>query len=332
MRNGPQDDLAGLIRLDPRAERRAESPLHHRVDRLRLPSLTVLPLVLPEPPLHPPAPPAGRRLVARPPAGRRDDRADAVRPGRPVDPLGVEVGVGQQRPDPRPPHRLRKRPPELHQVGARAPAGHRREDQVAVAIDHEDDLGEVGVSPDGIGVSAAGPPLDVVAAGVPRLHAGAIDGRQRDAPLPDAVPQGALEDGVEHLPARDGGQEPHGGLLEGGIVRHRAQADLAAEFGIIGQVRRQPAVVEAQELLEHQAGQELGLGELLGAEPVPMRRQRLAGSVVGDLQDQARGFARNHISYYDARCTEVHGFSTEQARTPCFPGFGIHKERASKNL
>jgi hypothetical protein len=96
--------------------------------------------------------------------------------------------------------------------------------------------------------------------------------------------------------------------VEGRVVRDDAQADLAAEVQVIGQVCRQPAVVEAEELLEHQAGEELVLGELPGAEPMPMRRQGLAGGVVGDLEDAARRFARNHISYYDARCTEVHGF------------------------
>ena len=46
------------------------------------------------------------------------------------------------------------------------------------------------------------------------------------------------------------------------------QTDHVAQVGVVGQVLRQPSVVEARELLEHQAGQELGLGELLGAELV----------------------------------------------------------------
>ena len=73
-------------------------------------------------------------------------------------------------------------------------------------------------------------------------------------------------------------------------------ADLRPEVEVIGEVLRQPAVVEARELLEHQAGQELGLGELLGAELVPMRGECLASRLVGDLKHPARGFAGLHNS------------------------------------
>src|SRR5271165_7367643 len=140
MCNGPQDDLAALAPVLPRPQRRAEPPLDHRVDRLRLPPLPVLPLVLAEPLLHPPPPTARRRLVGGPPALRRDDRADAMRPDAAVDPLGIEIGVGQQRTDPGAADGLAQRPPELHQVGPRAAPRHGGEDHVASAIDHEDDL------------------------------------------------------------------------------------------------------------------------------------------------------------------------------------------------
>ena len=50
------------------------------------------------------------------------------------------------------------------------------------------------------------------------------------------------------------------------------QVDQPGKVGVVGQVLGQPAVVEAEELLEHQAGQELGLGELLGAELVLVAR------------------------------------------------------------
>jgi hypothetical protein len=90
------------------------------------------------------------------------------------------------------------------------------------------------------------------------------------------------------------------------------QADQAAQLGVVGQVRRQAAVVQPGELLEDQAGQELGLGELLGAGLMSMFRQRLAGGLVGDLQHPALGFTRSHISYYEALLMKVHRFSTKQ--------------------
>ena len=97
---------------------------------------------------------------------------------------------------------------------------------------------------------------------------------------------------------------------------HGFQADPSAELEVVGQMRGQPTVVEAEELLEHQAGYKLVLGELLGAVFVAVRRQGLADSLVGDVQDPARRFARGHISYYDAMCTKFHRFSTEQLVMP----------------
>ncbi len=75
------------------------------------------------------------------------------------------------------------------------------------------------------------------------------------------------------------------------------QVDQPGQVGVVGEVLGEPAIVEPRELLEHQAGQELVLGELLGAELVPVRGEGLTGGVVGDLEDPARGFAGGHISY-----------------------------------
>jgi hypothetical protein len=72
------------------------------------------------------------------------------------------------------------------------------------------------------------------------------------------------------------------------------------------------------ELLEHQAGQQLGLSELLGAELVAMRRSGLAGGFVGDLQNPARRFACLHISYYMASSGQVRWISTEQVSVHFF--------------
>ena len=64
----------------------------------------------------------------------------------------------------------------------------------------------------------------------------------------------------------------------------------------------------AQKLLEHQAGEELRLGELLGAELVPIRRQGLAGRLSGDPQDGVRGFAGLHIPTTRPNQTRFAGF------------------------
>ena len=295
MRYGPQDDLAELVSFDPRAEGRAEEPLDHRVHRLHLPSLTILALQPCEPLLHHPPPSPRRRLVRRSAPRRWDDRPDAVRAGADMNPFGVEVGIGQEGLDPRAADCLTEGLAELHQVAGRPPPRDRREDQVAVAVDHEDDLGVVRVSPVPIGIPV-GLPLGVVAADVSRLHPRAVDGRQADPPLPHPMLQGLLVHGVEHATAGHGRQESLRRLLEGGEVGDGLQGDQAAEVGMVGEVLAQPAVVEARELLEHQAGQELRLGELLGAELVSVRGHSPTGRLVGDLEHPARRFAGLHTS------------------------------------
>jgi hypothetical protein len=77
-------------------------------------------------------------------------------------------------------------------------------------------------------------------------------------------------------------------------VGHGFHADLAGKVGVVAEVGGEAAVVEAQKLLEHQAGQQLMLSKLLGAEFVSVRGESLTGSIVRHLQHPARGFARRH--------------------------------------
>src|SRR5262249_10189931 len=73
------------------------------------------------------------------------------------------------------------------------------------------------------------------------------------------------------------------------------QAEDGGHLGVLGQMLGEASVVEAEELLEDQAGQELGLREGLGAVDVAVGRDRLPGGVVRDLEDPARRFAGGHI-------------------------------------
>lgn len=76
-------------------------------------------------------------------------------------------------------------------------------------------------------------------------------------------------------------------------MTHRV--DEPGEVGVVGQVLGEAAVVEAQELPEHEAGHELRLGELLRAVAVAVGREGQPGRVEGEGEDPARGFARSHI-------------------------------------
>ncbi len=63
--------------------------------------------------------------------------------------------------------------------------------------------------------------------------------------------------------------------MEGGVVGSARQADEFAPVGRVAQVLLDAAVVGAEEGHEGEAGEELGLGEDLGAEAVGVIRQSL---------------------------------------------------------
>src|SRR6516165_6535702 len=92
MCDNPEDDLAALTPIGPRPQSGAQPALDHRVDRLRLPPLSVFRLEVVQLLSHPATPPPDRWLLRRSPALRRDDRADAVGlPDMLMDPLRVVV-------------------------------------------------------------------------------------------------------------------------------------------------------------------------------------------------------------------------------------------------
>lgn len=134
---------------------------------------------------------------------------------------------------------------------------------MTVAVDDEDDLRVVRVSP----VHAAIPvglPLREVAADMMRLHARTIDGRQANTIPPHSLLQRPIEDRVEHPTARDGGQEPRRGLLEGREVGHGPQVDEAAQVGMVREVRLQASVIECENSLSTRQARSWGWVNFLG--------------------------------------------------------------------
>src|SRR5208283_470380 len=151
---GSQDSLAALAFVVSGTKSGAQPPFEHRVDGLHLPSLPILGLVLSEPLLHLSPPTARRQLVGRSSAVGWDDGPNAMRPDAAMDPLRVEVRVGQQCSDLGPAHGLPQSGTELHQVRTWPSTGDCGEDHVTAAVDHEDDLRELGVSRDLVAISA----------------------------------------------------------------------------------------------------------------------------------------------------------------------------------
>ena len=178
MNDGPQEHLAGLRPVAGRAQRRAQPPLDHTVDRLDLPALTVFRLV--EPLTHPPPPVTAGRLAGRPAAQRRDQRPTAEHPpGEDVRVLAVVAGVGQQGVDPHPTHGVVNGRPPVGDIGARTSAGHHGDDDVRAAVGQDCGLGEPLVGRLLPAIPAFFATFDEVAADVVRLEAGAVDGPRR---------------------------------------------------------------------------------------------------------------------------------------------------------
>lgn len=71
------------------------------------------------------------------------------------------------------------------------------------------------------------------------------------------------------------GKQSVGCLLQRGVVRDRLEAEFGGQLGHIGQQRDHAAIVLLLMRLEHQQSEQLMLSELLGTEPVRVRRERL---------------------------------------------------------
>src|SRR6516162_6139287 len=233
-----------------------------------------------------------------------------------MDPFRVEVGVCQERADSCSVHCLTQRRPEMHKVGTWPGARHCSQNHVARAVDQQHDLWELGIGDFLAAITAARAPHDVVPAHVARLQPRAVDGSSNNAPLSDPVPLCPGQHGIEHLLARSFLQESGSGFVKRGEVRNDLQSDEVSEVASVSQEACKPAIVESKELFEHQARKQLRLCEFLGAVLMTVCWKRLAGGLVSNLQNAARGLARLHISFYVARSRQVRSFSTEHVETP----------------
>ena len=113
------------------------------------------------------------------------------------------------------------------------------------------------------------------------------------------------------------GQVTLAGVLRVVVSRLAGSADAGvAQITAIAQQGRQLAIVELQELFQHQAGEQLRLRELLGAESMAIIRQAQTARQMRDDEHSPRRFGGLHKSIVTARPMlagkENHGFSTEQ--------------------
>ena len=94
------------------------------------------------------------------------------------------------------------------------------------------------------------------------VESAGVDGGIRHSGFPAAD----LPDGVFHQPSHALlRQEASAGLLQRGEMRQRLETDDLAKLGTVLQQLADAAIVLLLELLEHEAGEQLGLRELFGA-------------------------------------------------------------------
>jgi hypothetical protein len=127
----------------------------------------------------------------------------------------------------------------------------------------------------------------IVAAGVARLEARAVERRQGHTPLDPAQGHADVDGPIQKSPRGLRQEEPLGRLLKGREVRNGVQLDRLAPLGRIGEHRRELAIVQLQEFFQHQASEELRLSELFRAKAMRIPRQRELGSDVREDQSSS---------------------------------------------
>ena len=147
----------------------------------------------------------------------------------------------------------------------------RGENEMIVRATHQAQLGVMVINHGFPGVSHALAAADEVATGTTAFEARRID-RRAFHPLPPAQVQ--ANGGLQKSPRRPREQQAMRGFLEGGEVGNLLQFQNGKQRRMVFKMGRQAAVVGPQEVLQHQAGEQLVLRELLGTVAVRMLRQR----------------------------------------------------------
>ncbi len=159
---------------------------------------------------------------------------------------------------------------ELIHIGTRSTSGVERVDEMVVGACHDAELRVVVINNGFPRVFHPIAATDEVPAGRSALQAGRVDRRPFHPPLAAQVQTHRRAEEFSH---RRREQQPPRRFLKRGEVGNLLQSQLRDERRIVGQVDRQAPIVGLQKLLQHQAGEELMLRELLGTIPMGVLRQ-----------------------------------------------------------
>ena len=270
----------------------AQVAFEHGDDGFHLVALTIgfrVEALFHQPPVLP-----GRELAGRagPAALGRDDRTHSVILAQPaVVGFRVVAGVQHHPVQYRMPREPAQQPLQRAHVRPGSDSRHGREDDVVGRVGDDVQFGKTPIGHVFWGFSALSGPPDIVAAGPGGLEAGGVS---RGRPHPSAAAHDSLHGSLQQPIDAGLGEQPAGGLLQGGPVRHGLQFDAPAQIGTVPEQFPEAAVVGAQMSLEHQTGEELVLGEFLRAVAMRMGRQGVLGSFPGFPQHLSRRLAGGH--------------------------------------
>lgn len=194
--------------------------------------------------------------------------------------LAVITSVGRQRHEPRAGPRLIKRGTVMLTVGSGSSTGDDGEDHVTFAIAKKSRFREGSIREFLPMFSRVCPTAHIVAAGVMRFEAGAVEGCEFDASLEAANGDADLDGLVQQSPRGRRSEQSLSCLLKGCEMRDLGQFNRRAQIGRVEEQRLQLAIIEPQKLFQHQAREELRLSKRFWTKTVGIQRQReLAGDI-----------------------------------------------------
>ena len=277
----------------------AES-LDHRVDGFHLPALSIMTFV--QMAFHLLSISSSRFACGRSAVLGRDQRLDSqFVAGQLVVGFAVETGIRRDRSQADSGLGFNHERSEVAKVGPWSLTGTGRQAEMTRRVADHTQLGIAAIADGGLSpmFSDLFAPPSVVPAGVPRLEAAGIHGRQTHTISHQLRTSRSLDGCCHESSKRFFDQQPIGRLLQRGEVRHCFQVNRRTERIAIRQQSDRTAVREIVEVLEHQAGKQLMQRELLRTKPMTIRRQRRLGYGERLDQDPLRTFACLHSYQYD---------------------------------
>ena len=265
-----QAEVAALAVVGAAVDMGALATFDHRDHRFDLRSAAIGSAI--EPHLHETAVTAPRRLVGGSTVLGGNDGPHAVLVARKaVVGLRVIPGIGRHLRQPYDPQCFGHQRTELVDIGPRTATGLRGENEMIVRATHQAQFGITMINHGFPRVSLAVAAVDEVAARTTAFEARRID---RRALHPSLAAQVQANGGLQQSSRRPRWQQAARGFLKSGEVGNLLQFQSGKQRRIVLEMGRQAAIVGPQKVLQHQAGEQLMLRELLGTVAVSILRQR----------------------------------------------------------